>query len=251
LLWGEDFMKLSEKIKRSIAGKERTTEESENTSTQVAEVLMGVKEGLLSGAEIDVLKNLLLDYQTSTCDISSDFSLLTSITSEIKSINHQSVLLHGEKIKAAKELFSAYGELAFSSWLKEVYGNRQTPYNLLKYYLFYTSLSKELQDKMLAMPKQIVYTIASRNCSEADKISVIDTYDGESKETFLKAIRKAFPVERKMKRPMKKEHHSKRVISLLESALELIEANKAGFSYEELRLIDSSTKLISKHLWED
>ncbi len=250
-MWGEDFMKLSEKIKRSIAGKERTLEESGEALQPITVMLMGTKEGLLSEAETNVLKNLLLDNQTSTCDITSDFSILTSITSEIKSINHQSVLLHGEKIQAAKELFSAYGELAFSRWLKEVYGNRQTPYNFLKYYIFYTSLSKELQDKMLAMPKQIVYTIASRNCSEADKKSVIDTYDGESKETFLKAIRRAFPVERKIKRTLKKELYSKQVISLLQSALEVIEANKAAFSLEELRLIDSSTKLISKHLWED
>ena len=180
-MWGKDSMKLSEKIKRSIAGKERTLEEGEEALTPLAVMLMGVKEGLLSEAEKDVLKNLLLDNQTDTCDVSFDFSILTSITSEIKSIHHQSVLLHGEKISAAKELFSAYGELAFSRWLKEVYGNRQTPYNFLKYYLFYTSLTKELQDKMLAMPKQIVYTIASRNCSEADKKSVIDTYDVESK----------------------------------------------------------------------
>jgi hypothetical protein len=197
-LWGEDFMKLSEKIKRSIAGKERTLEESGEALQPITVMLMGTKEGLLSEAETNVLKNLLLDNQTSTCDITSDFSILTSITSEIKSINHQSVLLHGEKIQAAKELFSA-----------------------------------------------------SRNCSEADKKSVIDTYDGESKETFLKAIRRAFPVERKIKRTLKKELYSKQVISLLQSALEVIEANKAAFSLEELRLIDSSTKLISKHLWED
>ncbi|MCH9621114.1 MAG: hypothetical protein S4CHLAM20_05300 [Chlamydiia bacterium] len=240
-------MKLSEKIKRSIGGRERIEEVEAEPSMAL---FVDKQTSYLSDTENNTLKELLLDNQDGSRDITEDFNTLASITSEIKSINHQSVLLHGERIQAAQELFKTYGELAFSRWLKEVYGNRQTPYNFLKYHLFFTSLDKRLQDKMLTMPKQIIYTIASRNCSEEDKQRVIDTYDGESKETYLKAIRKAFPLKKKDRRQKRSNVSARQIELMLEEITDVIDEHRSKFSLEELRSIDSRAKILVKHLWE-
>ena len=242
-------MKLSEKIRRSIAGKDRS-EEGDAVSKVSSALVFDAKETFLSATESLVLKDLLLDNQISSTNVSEDYSFLVGITGEIKAIHHQAVLLHGERIHAASKLFKAYKENAFSTWLKHVYGNRQTPYNFLKYYLFYTSLTNSLQEKVLSMPKQIVYTIASRNCSDEDKQRVIDTYDGEAKETYLKAIRKAFPLEKKDRRQKRKDVSATQVLYLIEAAMEAVHAYKSKFSYENLRTIDTQLKKFSKELWE-
>jgi hypothetical protein len=243
-------MKLSEKIKKSIAGKQRS-EESLDNLVKSEKLLIGSEDVFLSAEEISSLKELLLDNQSHSSNLNADCATLINITGEIKSINHQSVLLHGEKIKAAKELFQSYGDFAFSLWLKQVYGNRQTPYNFLKYYLFYTCLEKRLQEKVLSMPKQIVYSIASRNCSDEDKMKVVDTYDGESKDTYLKAIRKAFPLDTKDRRQKRKTTTASRIISLIDAASEELERNKKTYSLEELLKIDLHLKSFSKKIWED
>lgn len=238
-------MKLSEKIKRSISGKER-----EDEPMDLAIPTLGEQEVHLSETEKFTLRELLLDNQDGSRDISEDYAILEQVTGEIKSINHQSVLLHGERIQVAKELFKSYGDVAFSRWLKEVYGNRQTPYNFLKYYTFYTSLNKRLQEKVVAMPKQIIYTIASRNCSPEDKERVVETYDGESKETYLKAIRKAFPLEKKDRRQKKKQVTAGQLNYLLDELIDTIDHYKSAFSLEELRLLDTKLKAASKSLWD-
>lgn len=243
-------MKLSEKIIRSISGKERVEEAMEPSRKKNHLVVDGGRV-YLSEQETNALKELLVEGSDSGRFIAEDFTLLASLTGEIKSITHQSVLLHGEKILAAKKLFKAYGEQTFSKWLRAVYGNRQTPYNFLKYYQFYTSLTADLQEKILVMPKQIVYTIASRNCSDQDKMRVVESYEGESKDTYIKAIRKAFPLEKKDRREKKKEKVSKQILYLLDAAEEAIQTYKKELSLEELRIIDAKLKHFQSILWKD
>lgn len=244
-------MKLSEKIKRSISGKERVEEGMYELERVKSSIKIEAGQSYLSAGEISVLKDILNNSSISSSDVAEDFSTLANITGEIKSINHQSVLLHGERICSAKKLFKSYGELAFSKWLRTVYGNRQTPYNFLKYYSFYVSLTSELQEKMLTMPKQIIYTIASRSCSDEQKQSVIESYDGESKDTYIKAIRKAFPLERKDRRAKIKETNGRQIIYLLEAAKEGLDTYKSKFSYEDLRNIDTLLKSLTESLWQE
>ena len=90
-----------------------------------------------------------------------DLEFLTTITSEVKAINNQAIILHGERIKQCTRTFlTKYRDGAFSAWLISTYGNRQTPYNFLQYYEFYQSLNLELQKRMDDMPRQVVlYTL--------------------------------------------------------------------------------------------
>ncbi len=118
----------------------------------------------------------------------------------MKAINNQAAILHGERIKRAQEILKKYRDGAFSSWLMETYGNRQTPYNFLQYYELYTSLSKSLQDKVEAMPRQAIYTLATRDCPQESKEELIKNYKGETKRQLLNLIRERFPLEDQDKR---------------------------------------------------
>lgn len=70
-------------------------------------------------------------------NLTLDLAELSLITSEVKAINNQAAILHGERIKKAQTLLKSYQEGAFSAWLNATYGNRQTPYNLMQYYEFF------------------------------------------------------------------------------------------------------------------
>ena len=95
-------------------------------------------------------------------DFDDDLKALMAITSEVKAITNQAVILHGERIKRAQEILKKYRDGAFTAWLFATYGNRQTPYNFLQYYEFYTVMPQALHPKLDQMPRQAVYSLASR-----------------------------------------------------------------------------------------
>lgn len=149
----------------------------------------------LSENEEELLRNLLTEYDREGTDFTDDLKFLAAITSEVKAINNQAAILHGERIKKAQEILKKYRDGAFSSWLMNTYGNRQTPYNFLQYFELYTSLSKMLQDNMDRMPRQAVYTLATRDCPQDQKEEIIKNYKGETKKELLSLIRERFPLE--------------------------------------------------------
>ncbi len=52
----------------------------------------------------------------------------------------------------------------------------------MQYYKFYTFLPKELREKMDKMPRQVIYTLASRNGDVESKKDIIKTYQGQTKK---------------------------------------------------------------------
>jgi hypothetical protein len=155
--------------------------------------LFGVSE--LSAHEKAHLETLLAEYSTGEEDIDRDLSALSHITSEVKAINNQAALLHGERIKKAQTLLQKYKDGAFSAWLIATYGNRQTPYNLMQYYEFYTALPHALQPKLETMPRQAIYTLASREGEIGQKTEIVENYAGETKSALLALIRSLFPLK--------------------------------------------------------
>lgn len=154
----------------------------------------------LTENEEEHLRNILSEYSKKHLDISSDLKFLSAITSEVKAINNQAAILHGERIKRAQEILTKYLDGAFTAWLISTYGNRQTPYNFLQYYELYFSVPKILQDKVDSMPRQAIYTLATRNCPKEEKEEIIKNYRGESKKELLRMIREKFPLAQKDKR---------------------------------------------------
>jgi len=150
----------------------------------------------LTSQEKEDLESLLNDYKSeSSYTISDDLLHLSSLTSEIKAINNQAAILHGERIQKAQDILKKYRDGAFSAWLINTYGNRQTPYNFLQYYEFYLQLPATLHLKLDEMPRQAIYTLASRDAPFEQKEEILKNYNGETKNEVLTLIRKTFPLE--------------------------------------------------------
>lgn len=146
--------------------------------------------------EREALTELLHKYAPDPmADVSADLSSLLAITSEVKAINNQAAILHGERIKRAQEILKKYRDGAFTAWLIAAYGNRQTPYNFLQYYEFYQQVPKTLRPQIDAMPRQAVYTLASREGQLAQKEEIVRNYRGETKQQMITLIRAVFPLK--------------------------------------------------------
>lgn len=154
----------------------------------------------LTDMEKDSIQQILLQYSAQKQEITKDLEELSQITSEVRAINNQAIILHGERIKKAQTIFSFYKDGAFSAWLMATYGNRQSPYNFLQYYEFYMTFPKPVQQQIDTMPKQAIYTLASRTGSLKAKESFLLGYKGETKDELLTRIREIFPLSDKDKR---------------------------------------------------
>lgn len=192
---------LSERLKAPSEKLSKMSTLAEMSSSGNLSSFSGVfKVTALNDKEQELLKTLLEEYQEENCDPKQDFIYLSSLTSEVRAINNQAVILHGERIKKAQELLKRYKEGAFTSWLIQTYGNRQTPYNFLQYFELYEQLPKPLLPKLDEMPRQAAYTLASRSGPFPLKEELIKNYEGESKQRLLEQIRQTFPLLKKDKR---------------------------------------------------
>jgi hypothetical protein len=157
----------------------------------------------LSDNEKRLLEGILNEYAEDNETVSSDLQTLISLTSEVKAINNQAAILHGERIKKAHQILTRYRDGAFTAWLLAAYGNRQTPYNLMQYYEFYETMPKVLRPKIEAMPRQAVYVLATRAGSIAKKQEIVENYQGETKTEILTIIRQFFPLDQNDRRQVK------------------------------------------------
>lgn len=172
-----------------------------------------------------------------------DFETLSKLTSEIKAINNQSMLLHGERIKKAQELLRSYKDGAFSDWLMATYGNRQTPYNMLQYYEFYHAVPEQVRPKVESMPKKAVCALASREGSFDRKLDIVQNYQGEGQRDVVSLIQKTFPVSAGDKR---KRSYNEVIINNIERLVVELEEQQTPFSEEDkTRLMDLSNRLIA------
>ncbi len=172
-------------------------------------------------------------------DIRSDFLALSSITSEIKAITNQAAILHGERIMRAQKILKAYKEGAFSAWLVATYGNRQTPYNFLMYYELIELLPLELKSKAETLPRQVMYTLASRQAPLEQKKSIISDYKGETKQEMLERIRMHFPLPSKDKRTVKS---SETILTNLERLIAYYNRHDKQMDQEDRQEIATSLK---------
>ncbi len=191
----------------------------------------------LNEKEKSDIESILRTYrEDETLDFDLDFKALTTITSEVKAITNQAVILHGERIKRAQEILKKYREGAFTAWLFSTYGNRQTPYNFLQYYEFYSLLPQTLHPKLDQMPRQAVYSLASRNGPLEKKETIVKNYTGQAKDELLRLIRVEFPVPEDDKRLPK---FSANAISFLKRAREMLKNGHCHPTEEEKRQIQN------------
>lgn len=178
----------------------------------------------LTEKEQESLSELLKKYaQEGKNDIEQDLERLVALTSEVRAINNQAAQLHGERIKKAQEILKRYRDGAFTSWLISTYGNRQTPYNFLQYYEFFLQMPQILHPQIETMPRQAIYTLASREGSPEKKEEIVRNYKGQTKQELLHLIRSSFPLDEKDKR---REDVGENLITALKRIKHLCESNK-------------------------
>lgn len=130
-------------------------------------------------------------------EMDRDFSQLVQITSELKAIQKQAVILVGERICAVRDIFKRHGGegIGFTAWLSLAFNAKKTAYNAMAYYELYSLLpSKELKTKMKQMPVKVSYVLASRKAPEKLKFSIIDSYKGEKQKEMLDRIEEFMPI---------------------------------------------------------
>lgn len=202
----------------------------------------------LSEKEKEAIASILKTHRSSeTFSIDADFQALSGITSEVKAIANQAVILHGERIKRAQELLKRYRDGAFTAWLYATYGNRQTPYNFLQYYEFYITMPPSVHPLIDQMPRQAVYSLASRNGPLDRKEAIVKSYAGQAKQELLKLIRLEFPLAEDDKRL---PHLASHAISFLKRARETLKNPLSTMQSEEKqkirKLLDQLYDLIEK-----
>ena len=195
------------------------------------------------------LESILKSFrQSDFYDVDPDLKALSTITSEVKAITNQAVILHGERIKRAQDILKNYRDGAFTAWLFATYGNRQTPYNFLQYYEFYTLMPSSLHLKIDQMPRQVIYSLASRSGSFEKKEEIVKNYNGQPKQELLNLIRMEFPLSDEDKRLPNLAAHA---ISFLKRARETLKNPLCVPSAEEKRTLQHLSAqlqaLIEKH----
>lgn len=191
----------------------------------------------LNEKEKSDIESILRNFRVSDAyDVEPDLKALMAITSEVKAITNQAVILHGERIKRAQELLKKYRDGAFTAWLFATYGNRQTPYNFLQYYEFYTMLPPTLHPKLDQMPRQAVYSLASRSGSLEKKESIVKNYTGQPKQDLLKLIRIEFPLPEDDKRM---PHYATNAIAFLKRARDMLKNRHCLPREDEKRVIQN------------
>ena len=144
------------------------------------------------------IKKILTSFKTNEIiSIEKDLEDLSILSSEVKAITNQAVILHGERIKRAQNILKNYQDGAFTAFLLETYGNRQTPYNFLQYFEFYQSMPQNLHKQIDNMPRQAIYALASRTGDNDVKKELVENYQGETKNELLSLIREKFPIDEK------------------------------------------------------
>lgn len=199
---------MKNKVNRFLSDRLKKSDKSNKMSALATQSMQGSLTSFsgvfgftdLSSGEKEVLSQLLKKFAADNANVQDDLKSLISLTSEVKAINNQAIILHGERIKAAQEILKRYKDGAFTTWLMNTYGNRQTPYNFLQYYEFYTSTPQALRPMLEVMPKQAIYTLASRDGAIEDKQLIVQNYQGETKRELIEIIRETFPTSEKDKR---------------------------------------------------
>ncbi len=197
----------------------------------------------LSDKEHEELLNILSVFADAPKNLEEDLKALVAITSEVKAINNQAAILHGERIKRAQEILKTYKDGAFSSWLMSTYGNRQTPYNFLQYYELYIALPHILHSKLEQMPRQAVYALASRHGELEKKTEIVQNYQGQPKHEVLSLIREVFPLEESDKR---KSNAAENAINILMRLYEQIQKSHFKTSSKQKGILQGILKDIQQ-----
>lgn len=159
--------------------------------------------------------------------VDGDYKDLLLLTQQIRAIDRQSILLHGERIQKAQEVLKKYKKGAFTSWLELTYGNRQTPYRMLRFYELFQELEKRDRVLLEQMPKRGAYSLAMRKGNTDKKLEIIRSHYGDESDQILQAIEAILPSSEGDRR-RKRKSHDKEILKALEDGIYTLKKRKEG-----------------------
>lgn len=219
--------KAKELFKKSSNKKEESFRESFEIQSQNANPISSFfNVQKLSPSDQKKIKLLVCDrYRVegiSDLQMKKDMSSLFELSSQIRAITKQSLILHGERIARGQNILKKYKRGAFTSWIDLAYGNRQTPYNFLYYYLLYKQLPIKTKELYQKIPYRAAYVLAARKGDIKEKIEIIENNFQKPQKDLLIIIGKTFPLSDSDRR-VKVES----MLSLTENILDQLKTIKA------------------------
>ena len=194
----------------------------------------------LDSSESAKLKKLLVDgFQPGTIQeeqVESDITTLKQITSEIRAIGKQCIILLGERVCCAREMLKPYKDGTFTRWLESAFGTRKTGYNALSYYELYTALPREdLRDRFKQLQHRTAYILASRDGDIETKAEIISEHHDKTHEELVMLIKEKLPVAEGDRRVGKLS--IRRLLSTIRIGIEKIHGNKDSLTLGEKIII--------------
>jgi len=133
----------------------------------------------------------------------ADCKRICELTTEIKSIQRQSIVLLGERIEQARNILKSYKDRTFTLWLIATVKSKQTGYNLLSYYQFYQSLPVDLKESFKKIPQKAAYVLANRKGGEQEKFKIVEECHSIPPKEIIKIVQDTFPISSKDRRKRK------------------------------------------------
>ena len=203
----------------------------------------------VSEQEYSNLEQLLTEWEGSSSEsIRLDVAQLSRITQEVKAIKKQEMLLIGERISLAREIFKKYKEKGFRQWLEFAFGSFKTGYNYLSFYDLYIEMPSELQDLLKEMPAKAAYILASKKGSIEQKAEIVKEHSKEPAEDIIASIHDLFGIETSKKKSsltvdLVLDELEKQVgrLFLLSQKIGLKQKKKISNLIKKLQNIDSSS----------
>ncbi|MCE2983982.1 MAG: CT583 family protein [Parachlamydia sp.] len=152
-----------------------------------------LEERALERLVIENSKNL------SENELKDDFDHIKILTSEIRSIGKQGVLLMGERIYDAREILKPYRDGTFTKWLQFTLGSVKSGYNMLAYFELYTELPENSRENFKKLPQKAAYVLASRNIELQRKEEIINTMYHLKSDELINEIRDMFPKAKRIR----------------------------------------------------
>jgi hypothetical protein len=195
----------------------------------------GVKP--LEKSEANAIEKLLIEnFQIGTLSdgqVNQDADQLKSITSEIKTINKQAILLIGERIYKARNILKSYINGTFMKWIDSTFESRSSAYNILSYYELYLSLPLSAKENLKKIPQKAAYMLASRNGDIEKKAEIISEYHNLKADKMMLLIQEKFPSSKKF---LNKDENIKAIHSM-QASLKILLSKKDEISVEHKHLL--------------
>ena len=144
--------------------------------------------------------------------VGDDTDEIKRLTKELRAIKRQELVLIGERIAAAREVFKKYKDRSFREWMEFTFGAFKTGYNYLAFYDLYLLVPDEIKLRLKEMPAKAVYVLASNKAPVEKKIEIVKGHSQDTAQNLISVIRETLGGGRKILRKISND----RILTSLE-----------------------------------